>query len=255
MSRGYEAGSPGHALITGASSGIGAALARHYAGLAVRLSLQGRNAERLEAVAAACRARGAEVATALLDVTEQARTEAWVLEADAAAPLDLVVANAGISGGFKKQGAALPVMATNVLGMVHTIQPLLARFADRGRGQIAIVSSIAGFRGTPQAPAYCASKAAARVWGEGLRGRLRRKGVLVSVICPGFIETAMTAANPYPMPFIMSADRAAGIIARGLARDRARIAFPWQMYLGARLFAALPPAWGDRIVSRYSAKE
>ena len=138
--------------------------------------------------------------------------------------------------------------------MVHTVQPLLANLAARDRGQIAIVSSLAGFRGMPQGPAYCASKAAVRVWGEGLRGRLGRNGVLVSVNFPGFIETPMTAASSYPMPFIISAERAARIIVRGLTRDRARIALPWPMYLGARLFAALPPAWGDRILARFSGK-
>ena len=250
MSRGYEAGSAGHVLITGASSGLGAALARAYAAPGVRLALQGRDDQRLQAVAETCRGRGADVRAAILDVTDRAATEAWVLTAAAAAPIDLVVANAGVAGKFKRQGEALPVMATNVLGVVHTVQPLLPGLVARGRGQIALVSSIAGFRGTPQAAAYCASKAAVRVWGEGLRARLRHRGVLVSVVCPGFVATPMTAGNARPMPFIISAERAASIIVRGLARDRARIGFPWPLYLGARLFAALPAAWGDRLIVR-----
>jgi short-subunit dehydrogenase len=125
----------------------------------------------------------------------------------------------------------------------------------RGRGQVAIVSSLASFRGTPQSAAYCASKAAVRVWGEGLRGRLLRKGVLVSVVCPGFVATPMTAGNRFPMPMVMTADKAAAVIARGLAKARARIAFPIPMYLGVRLFAAMPQGVGDWLVGRYRGKE
>ena len=117
------------------------------------------------------------------------------------------------------------------------------------------MSSLASFRGTAQAPAYCASKAAVRLWGEGLRGRLLRQGVVVSVICPGFIATPMTARNPFPMPLLMTAERAAAIIARGLAQGRARIAFPWRLYALARLYATLPQDLGDRLLAGYRSKE
>lgn len=254
MARGYQPGSAGHLLVTGASGGIGAALARLYAAPGVRLSLQGRDAARLEGVAADCRGRGAEVATALLDVADHAACSAWVEAADAEVALDLVVANAGVSGG-KGPGVAARVMAVNVGGVLATAEPALARMAARGRGQVALVSSIASFRGTPQAPAYCASKAAVRLWGEGLRGRMARDGVAVSVVCPGFVRTAMTAGNRFPMPMIMDADRAAAIIARGLAAGSARIAFPWPLYAAARLFAALPPALGDRLIGGFRRKE
>lgn len=248
MTSGYEAGTPGHVLITGASSGIGAALARRYAAAGVRLTLQGRNAARLTEVAEACRSAGAEVAGAHGDVTARDRMADWVRAADAEAPLDLVIANAGITA--RSGATAADVLATNVAGVLHTVEPALPLMQARRRGQIALMSSLASFRGSPRAAAYCASKAAVRVWGEGLRARMRPHGVRVSVICPGFVATPMTASNAYPMPFMVPAPRAAEIIARGLADDRPRIAFPWPMYALARLVAALPPDLADRLLER-----
>jgi NAD(P)-dependent dehydrogenase (short-subunit alcohol dehydrogenase family) len=120
--------------------------------------------------------------------------------------------------------------------------------AARGRGQLALMSSLAGYRGFPDAPAYSASKAAVKSLAEAWRGALAAHGIRVSAICPGFIETPLTARNAFRMPFLISAERAAGIIASGLARDRPRIAFPWPMALGTWLLAALPPTLGDRLL-------
>jgi short-subunit dehydrogenase len=252
MPQTYQPGAPGHVLITGASSGIGTALALLYAAPGVRLSLQGRDGMRLGQVAAACQAVGAKVTTAALDIRDRPSCAAWVEVADAAAPVDLVVANAGISG----TGAdAVATTETNVNGTFNTVEPLLPRLTARSRGQVALMSSLASFRGTAQAPAYCASKAAVRLWGEGLRGRLLQQGVVVSVICPGFIATPMTARNPFPMPLLMTAERAAAIIARSLAQGRARIAFPWRLYALARLYATLPQDLGDRLLAGYRSKE
>ncbi len=150
-------------LITGASSGIGAALAQHYAAPGIRLALQGRDRVRLDAVAAACRGRGAAVATAVLDVTDHAALAAWIAAMDDAGPLDLVVANAGISGGSsgaaEGEAQARRIFAVNVDGTLATLYPALARMRRRGTGTIALMSSLAGFRGVPGAPAYTASKA------------------------------------------------------------------------------------------------
>lgn len=246
-------------LLTGASSGIGAALARAYAAPGRFLALTARDLARLEEVAAACRAAGAEVATAILDVTAKESVAAWTLEIDRAHPLDLVVANAGVSAGTGRGGESAEqtrrILATNIDGVINTVLPVLPRMQGRGRGQIAIVSSLAGFRGFPGAPAYCASKAAVRVWGEALRGELRPQGIAVSVICPGYIATPMTAVNRFPMPFLMDVDKAAQVIVHGLARNRARIAFPWPMYALVRLVAALPPGLLDRVLSRLPRKE
>jgi len=124
----------------------------------------------------------------------------------------------------------------------------------RRRGQIAIMSSLASFRGFPGAPAYCAAKAGARVWGEALRGMLARDGLEVSVICPGFVKSAMTERNDFPMPFLMETGRAAAIIRRGLAANRSRIVFPRRLAAAVWLLALLPPGWTDRALARLPEK-
>jgi len=250
--------SPTSILITGGSSGLGAALAESYAGEGVRLALSGRDAGRLEAVAAVCRDKGATVDTAILDVADAEATGRWVRGADDVLPLDLVIANAGIAaGGEVGLGAAATrrIFAVNVDGVVNTVLPALDRMLARRSGQIAIMSSLASFRGLPGTPAYSASKAAVRSWGEGLRARHARDGVAISVICPGFVRSRMTDANPYRMPLLMDADRAAAIMRRGLARNKGRIAYPLRMYWAVWLMAALPPALTDRVLSRMPAKE
>ena len=250
---------PRSVLITGASSGIGAALAVEYAAPGVRLALCGRDPDRIGAVAESCRAKGAAPAARVLDVTDEANVAAWIDEVDDAAPLDLVIANAGVAGSRFGAGegdaAVRRLFAVNVDGVVNTVLPALARMRARRRGQIAIMSSLAAFRGFPGAPAYSASKAAVRAWGEALRGRHARDGVEISVICPGFVVSRMTADNPFPMPMLMSAERAAGIVRRGLTRNRGRIAFPWPMYALARLVAALPDRLIDPIMRRLPEKE
>ena len=256
MTGATEMRSPRSILITGASSGIGEALARAYAGPGAVLSLSGRNAERLEAVAAACRRAGAEVDAVTLDVTDAAATVRWVEARDDARPLDLVIANAGVAGaGSSGLETTRRILATNVDGVVNTVSPALARMRRRRSGQIALVSSIAAFRGLPSAPAYSASKAAVKAWGEALRGRHARDGVAISVICPGFVTSRMTEGNRFRMPFLMTADRAAVIIRRGLERDRGRIVFPWPMHAGAWLLAALPAGLADRVTRTLPYKE
>jgi len=239
---------PRHILITGASSGIGAALARHYAAPGVRLGLGGRDGARLDAVAADCRAKGAAVASAALDVTDRAAMRGWILAADDVRPLDLVIANAGIGGMGVDEDHARAIFAINVEGVLNTGYPALERMAARGGGQLALMSSLAGYRGLPDAPAYSASKAAVKSLAEAWRGAYAAAGVRVSVICPGFVATPMTEGGRFPQPFLIDADRAAGIIARGLSANRPRIAFPWQLALATWLLAALPPRLGDRIV-------
>lgn len=248
-------------VITGASSGIGAALAERYAAPGVRLYLAARSVERLREMAAKCAAKGAQVETASIDVTFASSLEAWLLNIDAHHPVDLVIANAGVSGGSGGQAVlgeapdqVRRIMATNVDGVINTVAPLIAPMVKRGRGQIAIISSLAAFRGLPSAPAYSTSKAAVRVYGEALRGWLGKSGVEVSVVCPGYIDTPMTKKNPFPMPLLMTPEKAARIIARGLARNRARIAFPLAMYLPVWLICMLPPALTDPLFARLPAK-
>lgn len=239
-------------LITGASSGLGAALAEAYAAPGVFLHLGARRGDLLAQIAGACRARGAEVGIASIDVGDAAAMEAWVVGADDGRPLDLVIANAGISGGTsggqESAQQTRDIFRINVDGVLNTVLPVLPRMAARGAGQIGIMASLAGHRGFPGAPAYCASKAAVKVWGEGLRGEMAESGVGVSVIMPGFVTTPMTAVNDFPMPFLMPVEQAAKIVQRGLAANGARIAFPWPMAAIAWAIGALSPALTDRLL-------
>jgi short-subunit dehydrogenase len=250
---------PRSILITGASSGIGAALARAYAAPGVRLNLNGRDAGRLARISADCRAAGAKVEEAIIDVVDRAAMAQWLESVDSQSPLDLVIANAGISAGSANGQESAErtrrIFAVNLDGTLNTVLPLLPAMCARRRGQIALMSSLASFRGFPGAPAYCASKAAVRVWGEGLGGELSRFGIMVSVICPGFVVSRMTAGNPFPMPMLMPAKQAAGIIRRGLARGRPRIAFPWPIYGLAWLLGALPPRLIDPMLRRLPKKQ
>ena len=235
-----------HIVITGASSGIGQALAEHYAAAGVRLSLSGRNVERLSAVAKICRNKGAEVFEAVLEVTDREAMSCWLTESDAAVPVDMVVANAGISGGTggmfegETEEQVRRIFDVNLNGVLNTVQPLIPLMQARRNGQIVIMSSLAGYRGWPGAPAYCGSKAAVKVYGESLRGALRNSGVKVNVVCPGFVRSRMTAVNDFPMPFMLEADEAARMIVRGLDRNKGRISFPRVVVFFVWLFAILP---------------
>jgi short-subunit dehydrogenase len=245
-------------LITGASSGIGTALAESLAAPDVRLVLGGRARERLESAAAACRARGAEVVLESIDVTDQAKTAAWIEAADRTRPLDLVVANAGISGGTlggaESDAQTREIFAVNLHGVLNTVLPILPAMLQRSRGQIGIMSSLAAYRGFPGAPAYCGSKAAVKVWGEALRGEVAAKGVGVSIIMPGYVKSPMTAVNDFPMPFLMTAERAASIVKRGLEANRGRIAFPFPTAFVAWFIGMLSPAITDPILARLPKK-
>lgn len=255
-------------LITGASSGIGAELARQYATIGRHLFLGGRDQYRLDNVAKPCIKAGANVYSQAIDVTDRAAMAAWIAEMDSLAAIDLVIANAGISAGTDGSGGepadqARLIFATNVDGVLNTVHPALALMQARPRpshgpagptGQIAIMSSLASFRGFAGAPAYSASKAATRIYAESLRNSLAASNIQVSAICPGFIRSPMTDVNGFAMPFLMGVDRAARIIRRGLARNRGRIAFPWPMYALAWLLAALPTRLTDPGMRRLPAK-
>ena len=242
------------ALITGASSGIGAALAAALAHPDMVLHLSGRDAARLDAVAEACRAQGATVYAVTLDVRERQAMADWIA---AATPLDLVVANAGVSGRSRSGQAEDPektheIFDINVDGVLNTVLPAIQAMAgqpqgeDGLRGRIAAVASIAAFMASPDSAAYCASKAAVDRWMRGRAPEARRRGILLTSVCPGFIRTAMTAGYQFPMPGLMDAERAAAIILRAIATRRARVVFPWWMGLAARLAGLLPPGLLER---------
>lgn len=250
-------------LITGASSGIGAALAVACARPGAVLHLSGRNAARLEDVAAACRARGARVQAVVLDAADRDAMAAWIGQAGY---LDLVVANAGISAGTgngrpESEAQARRIFDVNLFGVLNTVLPALAAIeaqpegVDGWRGRIAVVSSVAAFVPAPGAPAYCASKSAVDAWTVATAAIARPRGVAMTSICPGYVRTAMTARNRFPMPGLMTAERAAGIILRGLARGSRRIVFPWWMGLAARLVGLLPLALSTRLLNTVPGKD
>lgn len=250
--------SPSGIVITGASSGIGQALAELYARPGILLALTGRDATRLDAVAETCRQRGAAVVAETVPVTDRAAMASFIQRVAAQTRLDLVIANAGVSGGFKDwddfDTYVRAITSVNIDGVLNTVNPAIPIMVRQGGGQIAIVSSIAGFLAMPGAVPYSATKHFARAYAEELRGRLASEGVRVSAICPGFVTTRMTARNKFPMPFLMDERRAARIIRDGLARDRGRIAFPWPMLAMVRLFGLLPYPMLDWLMRRSPAK-
>ncbi len=238
-----------HVLISGASGGIGAALAEVWAGPGVLLSLTGRDVERLAATARRCMAKGATVETACLDVTDRNALMAWVTARDQACPVDVAVANAGMTssigpdGRGEDWGRIEAVLEVNLLGALATLHPLVDAMAARGRGQLGLMSSLGAYAGMPISPVYNASKAAVKIYGEGLRGWLAPRGVGVTVICPGFVESAMSARYPGPTPFKLPAAQAARRIRAGLESNRAVVAFPWPLWLSMRLLGLLPTDW------------
>jgi len=227
-------------LITGASSGIGEALAKACAARGDRLFICGRNAERLSAVAIACRQLGASVQERVLDVTDEDATRHWLRECDAASPLDRVFSNAGVSTGEENEANSRRTFAVNVGGCVNTVFPAIEIFRTRkpaGGGsvpnhpQIVITASIAGYGPLKACPAYSATKSCVKTWGLSLRGMLAPEGIRVSVVCPGFVRSRITDGNTCPMPFFMEAEKAAEIILRRVDRNVGLIAFPWPMRL------------------------
>ena len=174
-------------LITGASSGIGKALALECAKRGDGLFLCGRDRGRLDAVASACRAAGAAVRADVVDVADEAAMREWIRSCDADAPLDRVFANAGVGTGIEDEANVRRTFSTNVGGVLNTVLPAVEAFRRRGKGgQIVVTASIAGYSPLKSCPAYSATKACVKTWGLALRGMLRPEGIKVSVVCPGF---------------------------------------------------------------------
>lgn len=243
-------------VITGASSGIGAALAREYARPGVRLLLIGRDEARLAAAAETARARQADVQTALVDVTEAELLADAILAFDDAGPIDVLIANAGIAKGGMPEpaGQARRVTEVNWFGMLNTVEPVIPRMLARGAGRIALVSSISAIRPSGDLPSYSASKAAVRAYGQAIRSWLRPRGVSVTVICPGFISTPMAKRHKGPKPFEMPAERAAEIIRAGIDKRRGALTFPWPFALMVFLGNRLPPFLSDWFERRFAAE-
>lgn len=240
-------------VISGASRGIGEALAREYAGADVSLALVGRDAGRLEEVAAACRALGAETEVAVADVRDRAAMAGLMGRLDEHAPIDLLIANAGVQKPTRDDpgdvAAAYDEIETNLLGALNTAVPIVERMAARGRGQIALMASLAAYAPLPESPGYSASKAGLLVYGLSLRARLLPAGVRVSVVCPGYIDAGMGRRYRGWKPFLLPVDETAARIRRGLAQDRAVVAFPFPLTWAARASQFLPE-WVQRATMR-----
>ena len=233
-------------LITGGSSGIGRALAMHYARPDTVIGLLGRDEARLQEVARECGAKGAAVEQAAIDVRDRAAMRTWIEDFDKRHETDLVFANAGIMGGanpgshLEPSDTAFMLMEVNVQGVLNTVQPLLEPMLRRRKGQVVLIGSLAGFNALPDAPSYCASKAAVMTYGLALREALREANVRVNVVCPGYIRTPMTAQLSGWKPGEITPEDAALRVARGIEANRAIIAFPFWLAWLSRIAAVVP---------------
>jgi short-subunit dehydrogenase len=242
-------------FITGASSGIGQALAVRYAAAGWRLALVARRSAELEAWVQAQGLDGARAAVYGADVSQPDSIVGAAEDCIARQGLpDVVVANAGISVGMDTgERADLDVMretfAVNTVGVAATFHPFLRRMRQRGSGTLVGVASVAAIRGLPGHGAYCASKAAVVAYCESLRGETRGTGVRVVTLLPGFIATPLTAKNPYAMPFLMPAGRFAERAFDAISAGASYRVIPWQMGVVAKLLRLLPNALYDRAMA------
>ena len=240
-------------LITGASSGVGAALAEHYAGVGTTLGLLARRSSQLHITAEICRSKGAVVYEYVADVTTIAMIRGFAAEfLDKVGHVDIVIANAGIRGeedeDCQETNIAEEVMHVNFFGVINTFSPFIKPMKISGRGQLVAISSIASFRGTPNSGAYSASKSAVNLWTESLRLRLMPYGLSVTTIGLGFVNTAMTEGLPFWMPGILSPQEAAVLIANKI-KNKARVTIiPWQSRLIWNGFRILPGRIYDKLI-------
>lgn len=241
-------------LITGATSAIGSALARHYAKPDIVLILQGRNEVKLHAVSSQCKALGATILAKQLDLLDITQLQSWVKHLAKKHSPDLVIVNAGmnINIGDSNQGEQWEEIETlldlNIKSSFALIDAILPAMRQRKSGQIAIISSLAAYYGLPITPSYCASKAALKSYGEALRGWLADEGIKINVIMPGYVKSTMCDDMPGPKPFLWSPEKAAGVIAKGLAKNKARISFPFPLNLGTWFLSVLPSSLSQWIL-------
>jgi short-subunit dehydrogenase len=245
------------AVITGASSGIGWALAKLLAAGGYTVGLIARRREQLEALAKEIEQAGGTAAVAAADVADRDQTLAAIHALAARlGPVDLLIANAGVGCPTLLEppntAEVERMLRVNLLGVVYAIEGVLPEMLRRGRGHLAAVSSLAAYKGLPGEAAYCASKAAVNTYLEGLRIQLRGRGIAVTTICPGFVRTPMTAINDFHMPWLMDADEAARRIVQALRRRRKVYNFPWQTSLLMKLTRWVPDWLMARVMRKYN---
>jgi short-subunit dehydrogenase len=244
-------------FLTGASSGIGEALVRLYAGRGATLGLVARRGDLLQSLKSSLPVAAEIYACDVRDL-QAMKSAASDFIGRHGVP-DLVIGNAGVSFGTLTEheedvAAFREILEINVMGLVNTFHPFVKPMRERGAGTLAGIASVAGFRGLPGAAGYSASKAAAIRYLEALRVELHGSGVKVSTVCPGFIRTAMTAKNPYPMPFILEVNDAARRIARVVDSGGSFAVVPWQLAIAGRILAMLPNPVFDRLMARRKRK-
>jgi short-subunit dehydrogenase len=244
-------------VITGASSGIGQALARALAARRCRVGLVARRADQLAALAGEIEKAGGVAAHAPADVADRRQAVAAIREvAGRLGPVDVLIANAGVGAPTVLEPMNVPdlekMFRVNVLGVIYAIEAVLPEMLARGKGHLAAVSSVAAYKGLPGESGYTSSKAAVNNFMEGLRIQLRGRGVAVTTVCPGFVKTPMTEVNQFRMPWLLEADEAARRIIRALERKRKVYNFPWQMALLMRLTAWLPDWVLARSMQKYN---
>lgn len=235
-------------LITGASGGIGSALALAFAEQGSRLVLWGRDIGRLATTAGRCRARGAAVEETAFDITQFDRLVAELEATDGRSPLDIAILNAGLGGSVPPRRAAQDVREALNMTSVNFTAPIVAanlladRMARRGRGRIVLVGSVAALFPLPMAPVYAGTKAGLARFADALRLRLEDTGVGVTLVSPGFVDTPMSRGLTEPKPFLLDADKAAAVIARRIARGARHIVVPWQFAVICAVAKLVPGA-------------
>ncbi len=247
-------------LITGASSGIGRALSVELTRRGAAVGLLARREDLLQDVAAEIKTFGGTAIAVPADVTDANAVRGAVeVLSQKFGPIDLMIANAGvgatIAGGKLEPDGVAKVFNVNVIGVVNSVTAVIPQMVERGRGHLAVISSLAAYRGLPKSAAYCSSKAAISSLFESLRLDLQPKGIDVTIIHPGFIKTPLTAGRTKKLPFLMEVDEAAVKMIRAIEKRKKSYAFPWQLATIVRLGMVMPNFMYDWISSRNSFRE
>lgn len=248
-----------HIVISGATGGLGQALAMQYAKHGHILSLFGRNIAALASIKEACEKKGALVHCYPIDLLDTTLLVNTLKEIDQKAPVTLAIANAGITScvGENDELETLDqihqVIDTNLKGSLSFISPIIDKMQQRKAGQIALIASLAAYKGLPITPAYCASKAGLKTYGDAIRPLLKKHHVYLSVVCPGFIAPGMSEYYPGKKTFVLTPERAAYLIAKYLKKRKPTISFPFPLNLGSWFLGILPSYLADFIVMRSKA--
>ena len=241
-------------IITGASNGLGMAMAKCYAAPGICLGLIGRNKDRLNQISDFCKHNGATVESASIDIRNTDILIEWITKFDYKHPVDLLIANAGVMHTTKPNNPRENNVIINEMfdinfnGVINTVNPILDRMTIRKSGSIAIVSSLATYYGIPSFPAYSASKAATKTYFEAIRGFYCRQGIYISIVCPSYINTDMTKNLKVNKFMLTSPEAAANRISRGIANHKLLISFPWYHSFGMQVLRLLPERLADKIL-------